>query len=298
LSHHAQECRAKNAYFTIFGLNGLGTQFANIRGTMNNLSPNSNNRSAPTRGRTERVMLMAIIALQALIVAKLFLPSSENVADTAGQNGSYFATTPTRVGPAQASMPDWASVPNRQRLSADDCAEAEMQAVMLQLIRICEGGAADPRLARMLDRDIRGTHMMHQSVDRSFASMMRDFQQFDALLNIDEGWPTLAPTPALDMRDLESHYLVMFSLPGMCSEDVKLRLDGRILTLLCEAQDATGPSFERRVMLPGEIDASRETQARLTNGVLKVFLPKMIDTLTTISNGTAIVREPVEREML
>ncbi|MDE0840050.1 MAG: hypothetical protein OSB41_13495, partial [Kiritimatiellae bacterium] len=234
---------------------------------------NSNNRPSSTRGRAERVMLMTIIVLQALIVAKLFLPSSENVADAGVQRESLLATTPpTAVGPIQVSMPDWAAVPNRQRLSADDCAEAEMQAVMLQLIRICEGGAADPRLARMLDRDIRGTRTAYQNVDRIFASMMRDFQQFDALLNIDEGWPTLAPSPALDMRDLENHYLVMFSLPGMCSEDVTLRLDGRILTLLCSAQDATGPSFERRVMLPGEIDASRETQARLTNGVLKVFL--------------------------
>ncbi|MFT5239880.1 MAG: hypothetical protein ACI9X0_000847, partial [Kiritimatiellia bacterium] len=82
---------------------------------MNDISPNSNNRPAPTRGRAERAMLLTIIALQALIVAKLFLPSSENVADAGVPRESYLATTPTTVGPIQASMPDWASVPNRQR---------------------------------------------------------------------------------------------------------------------------------------------------------------------------------------
>lgn len=244
-----------------------------------------------------------VVLLQSLILYKLFAPSripaERPTAESAGLETTRNEALPSQATPVSQGTVSSGSASLRPYQNMEDCAEAEQRALLRQLILIRDGGATDPRLARRLERDLIEAQFVQQQMDSLFNAVLRDFQQFEALFNIDEGWPALAPSPTLDMRDLDNHYLVMFSLPGICSDDIRLRLDGRILTLLCSNQDASHPAFERRVMLPGEIDRTRETQARLTNGVLKVYLPKSLETMVSVPGEGHETSETVaDKEML
>ena len=236
--------------------------------------------TAKTKPRfaADRILLVTVILLQAVIVYKLFAPDkAQTPPPTTSAFPGQVLHTPTAAQQIVA-----ASTPTRHhdamRLTPmgdiDDCADAELRALVQDLMRIRDRGTANPRLSRMLERDLVEAQWVHRQMDSVFNSVLHDFQQFESLLNFDEGWPALVPSPTLDMRDLENHYLVIFSLPGISTDDVQLQLDGRILTLICGADASPGAFYQGRVQLPGDIDESRETQARLTNGVLKVFLPK------------------------
>jgi len=92
------------------------------------------------------------------------------------------------------------------------------------------------------------------------------------------GWDRLRASPTLDMRHTESGYLVTFSIPGVHADDLGVLLDGRVLTVRawCAAPGypGGGQRYERRILLPGPVGAAEEAQAQLTNGLLRVHVPK------------------------
>ena len=249
----------------------------------------------------DRVLLFTVIILQAIIVYKLFAPS--NATDSApitmpgldlGKRQDVAAHNLTRVSspadPYRALTIDPAH-------DVDDFDEAEVRAFMQELVRIMEGSTANSRLSRMLERDVMEAQLVHRQRERIFNSILRDFQQFESFLNFDDAWPTLLPSPTLDMRDLENHYLVVFSLPGFNTDAVQLQLDGRILTLICGNEATPGTFYSGRVQLPGDIDQSRDAQARLTNGVLKVFIPKATTEIKVPAIET-VVESSTKKEIL
>jgi HSP20 family protein len=95
------------------------------------------------------------------------------------------------------------------------------------------------------------------------------------------GW-----TPAADLREDHEGYLLMVELPGVRKEDIRIRIEGGLLTLEGvrpvdpQTRDADhlrvershGP-FARAFHIIAPIDARRVT-ARYDRGVLEVFLPK------------------------
>jgi HSP20 family protein len=98
-------------------------------------------------------------------------------------------------------------------------------------------------------------------------------------------------TPACDVDETESHYLVTFDLPGLKKEDVKIDLRDNQLTISGErkgemkgrvSSERYYGSFCRSFVLPPNIN-SEKVEANYENGVLQVALPK-----TAVSVGKEI----------
>ena len=92
--------------------------------------------------------------------------------------------------------------------------------------------------------------------------------------------------PAVDLVESAGEYVLRADLPGLGSDDVKIEVDGNVLTVSGERtaaseQDGDGfrrieratGSFSRSVTLPAGTDASAIT-ARFGDGVLEVHIPR------------------------
>src|SRR5512134_1233782 len=95
------------------------------------------------------------------------------------------------------------------------------------------------------------------------------------------GW-----SPAVDVQETDTEYVIKADLPDVKKEDVKVELLDGALTIEGERQqekEEKGKKFHkiereygkfvRRFALPNEVDASK-VQAEFKNGVLNVHLPK------------------------
>lgn len=93
-------------------------------------------------------------------------------------------------------------------------------------------------------------------------------------------------SPAVDVQETDTEYVIKADLPDVKKEDVKVELLDGALTIGGERQqekEEKGKKFHkiereygrflRRFALPNEVDASK-VQAEFKNGVLNVHLPK------------------------
>ena len=107
---------------------------------------------------------------------------------------------------------------------------------------------------------------------------------FDDLLT-DIARPT-SVFPAIDMVEYESESVLVAEMPGVRKEDLKLSVNDDVLTLSGERKGRELPEnsswlrneiesgkFARSVQLPHDVNADG-ISAELTNGVLRVALPK------------------------
>lgn len=93
-------------------------------------------------------------------------------------------------------------------------------------------------------------------------------------------------TPAADIFEDDQAITVLADMPGVTSSDLKIDLRDNVLTLVGRAKGATGNTdsfvlqefepgmFLRQFTLAETIDQSK-IDAQLTNGVLRVVLPKV-----------------------
>lgn len=93
-------------------------------------------------------------------------------------------------------------------------------------------------------------------------------------------------SPAADVQETDTEFLIKADLPEVLKEDVKVQVEDGVLTVQGERrreEETNGKRFHkvereygkfvRRFALPVEIDATR-VQAEFKNGVLNVHLPK------------------------
>ena len=93
-------------------------------------------------------------------------------------------------------------------------------------------------------------------------------------------------SPAADVAETDTEFLIKADLPEVAKEDVKVQVEDGVLTVQGERrreEETKGKRFHkvereygkfvRRFVLPIEIDASK-VQAEFKNGVLNVHLPK------------------------
>jgi HSP20 family protein len=108
---------------------------------------------------------------------------------------------------------------------------------------------------------------------------------FDNLLSV-PGTRWSGASPSVDIAEYENETVVVAEIPGVAREDVKLTLQEGMLTISGERKQAAVPekgavvrselaygSFRRTFELPHPVQADAVT-AELTNGVLRVTLPK------------------------
>ena len=109
-----------------------------------------------------------------------------------------------------------------------------------------------------------------------FEQAVRDL---DRLRYLDRGWDALISSPSMDMRDRGDNYLVTFCVPGVDASQVDVLLKGRLLTVDVPVGSAQGGRFQmfrRRVQLPGSVGPCESASAVLTNGVLRIMVPKCV----------------------
>lgn len=93
-------------------------------------------------------------------------------------------------------------------------------------------------------------------------------------------------SPAADVQETDTEFLIKADLPEVAKEDVKVQVEDGVLTVQGERrreEETNGKRFHkvereygkfvRRFALPIEIDATK-VQAEFKNGVLNVHLPK------------------------
>jgi len=141
----------------------------------------------------------------------------------------------------------------------------------------------------------RHVQRMHAEMDEVFERAVSDFARLHGFLDIDKDWESLITSPAIDMRERNDSYVVVVSLPGTKESDVTVTLEGRLLTVFapvrCDAGSTIGLSmrrtgvgrgaagaFERNIQLPGPVGDARLASAGMTNGLLKVVIPKAQNT--------------------
>ncbi len=152
---------------------------------------------------------------------------------------------------------------------------------------------------------ISGRHASHRVEDHDIAayrSAQRMFDEMDRMVNVtfdelerlgawsgfDHGWDRVAVSPACDLRDRNGFYEVAMSLPEVSPSGLEVLLDNQILTIRFDAsgthpfsgQRASG-AFEQRIRLPGPVADVDRAVAKLTNGILRVSIPKGAQTATT-----------------
>ena len=120
---------------------------------------------------------------------------------------------------------------------------------------------------------------MHRQMDRMLQQAMREFEAMERSISVDDGWAALTASPTMDMREDDNSYHIVFSLPGLDEAELTVTLEGRLLTVLSTSGDqarhlSETRRFERRIWLPGPVADRTEAKAFLTNGVLKVMIPR------------------------
>ena len=118
---------------------------------------------------------------------------------------------------------------------------------------------------------------MHEIHAQMIRNMSADLGRMERLF--DDGWGSVMTSPTMDMRDLGDRYAVDVSLPGIASANIEVVLQGRLLRIRASSRDQTAShdgfsEFEQQVLLPGTVQAYSNAVATLTNGILRVTIPK------------------------
>ncbi len=96
--------------------------------------------------------------------------------------------------------------------------------------------------------------------------------------------------PAVNIAEQKDNYLVSLAVPGMKKEDFKIDVEGNMLTISSEKEEAkeekekkftrkeySYTSFSRSFTLPEEINKEK-IEASYQDGVLKIALPRKEET--------------------
>ena len=126
---------------------------------------------------------------------------------------------------------------------------------------------------------------LHDEIDRVFNQFRRDFT-LPNLFHKDSNGPSVALTPRIEVVDSENSLDVSVELPGVAEKDIDVSATDNVLTIKAEKKMETKDEkdnvfvsersygmFQRSMPLNFEIDPNK-VDAKFTNGVLKITLPK------------------------
>lgn len=95
----------------------------------------------------------------------------------------------------------------------------------------------------------------------------------------DVEWDKLPPSPGLDMIQAARGYVVVFSLPNVLNEDILIGCANGSLDIKAIIRDTLGnvqgQAF-RRIRLPSDSVADGGFERVFSNGVLRVFIPRVL----------------------
>jgi HSP20 family protein len=206
----------------------------------------------------DRTLMIGILVLQAAILVVLV-------------RGQRFGRSPAVWGRVPSETE--ADVPAGD-LTARSEADSRYRAAQEEVLPVPEwflqGVPYDPW------RDAR---RMHAQMQDMFDDVLADFGAPSLFRDMDAGWSSVGVTPSVDMREGRESYVVVVTLPGVEESQVAVMLEGRLLSILAPLRRpgfARGrvAAFEKKLQIPGPVDAEGHVRAGLTNGVLRVVIPK------------------------
>ncbi|MDA0576626.1 MAG: Hsp20/alpha crystallin family protein [Verrucomicrobia bacterium] len=263
---------------------------------------------AHRRPRLDRALLIAVLAMQCVLLAVLGWYFIANHSESRRQHESLgnlpTATTPPNRGSlvlpsdptsqsasaARAQAP--APTPTPQLATHDILehfarmqADADRQMLALFPPRFTQRHALPGMAAPASELDLHINRMMENA--------MQEFRALESSMRFDEGWSALGRSPTLDMQDAGREYVVVCSLPGLDDTDINVTLEGRLLTILGQSSSTArhpleSVQFERRIWLPGAVDEGHNASAMLTNGVLRIVVPKA-DSMPQVAKLTRLM---------
>jgi HSP20 family protein len=242
-----------------------------------------------------------LLAIIAVLLASLVAVEAFRVVQT---RRYHMALRLPETGPADAALP-YAPANRLDSIWASADPIRQMQQEINSLFQHAFGSLdtlswpsdqATPRLrddpaqeGQLLDQ----VRRMQGEIDRLFQRAFDDFQHFGGGAAFDEGWDRLLATPGLDIRDDGSNHVVTVNLPGVRKSDIRVTLDGSLLTisvpqspaLASPASEGRLPPvttlpmrIERRIRLPGAIARAADVQAAFSEGVLRIVIPRAAQT--------------------
>lgn len=121
-------------------------------------------------------------------------------------------------------------------------------------------------------------------VTRRSAELSR---HLDRLFNADDHAAVALRSPALDVSETDQAYTLQLDLPGVAKEAVKVKIEGRRVSIDAEQVRASAPAegeralyrersvtrFSRTLALPQEVSKT-DSNAKLEHGVLTLTLVK------------------------
>ncbi len=90
-------------------------------------------------------------------------------------------------------------------------------------------------------------------------------------------WDWLPASPGMDMAETPRDYVLLFSLPGVRPEDIRLTVSNHVITVQATVRDAGGGmvgGLLRRVQLPRPTIESAPVASVFSNGILRVCVGK------------------------
>jgi HSP20 family protein len=117
------------------------------------------------------------------------------------------------------------------------------------------------------------------AMDSMMIDAFRDMARLRSGGSMDDGWDSLSVSPTMDMRSSDLDYIVSMSIPGVDPSNINVSLSGRVLTVqaaksVSQNEYSGVRHFERRILLPGSIGDANDVRADMTNGILRVYVPK------------------------
>lgn len=120
-----------------------------------------------------------------------------------------------------------------------------------------------------------------------FGRLQRHLDRIMDGLNFDREWSLKSDfTPACDVQETDSHYLMAYDLPGIRKEDIKISLQGTELSISGERRseredknadrylaERSYGSFRRSFILPSGVKPE-DIETEYKDGVLRVAVPK------------------------
>ncbi|HEX4923653.1 MAG TPA: Hsp20/alpha crystallin family protein [Bdellovibrionales bacterium] len=140
-----------------------------------------------------------------------------------------------------------------------------------------------------MKRDLELFRPSNWYASREFATFQREMNRlFDQIWgDRANGASAVVVTPACDIDETDSHFIVTVDVPGMRKEDVKVEVDGDRLIVSGERKEERETkernkyhserylgSFRRELTLPTGVNPAN-VEAAYENGELKIAVPKM-----------------------
>ncbi|MGZ6480183.1 MAG: Hsp20/alpha crystallin family protein [Bdellovibrionales bacterium] len=122
---------------------------------------------------------------------------------------------------------------------------------------------------------------------RTLTRLQSDFERlFEEMAEVEPRFGTSDFTPSCELNEDKSNYIMKFDMPGVNKEDVKIELDGNLLTVLAERREEKKTedrrirfseisygSYQRSFTLPSSVD-EKKVDAKFENGVLTLTMPR------------------------